>query len=129
MTAAIALGVLFYLNWRLTTVTLVILGVFGGGMAFAFTRLRPIFRERGKINAEVTGRLGESLGGIRIVKAYMAERREQLVFTARRAPAVPQHRQDDHRHLGAGRGLHRHHRRHRRADDRGRRPRDPRRAG
>ena len=49
-------------------------------MATAFNRLRPLFRERGKINAEVTGRLAESLGGIRIVKAYAAEKREELVF-------------------------------------------------
>jgi ABC-type multidrug transport system fused ATPase/permease subunit len=80
VTAAIALFVLFYLNWRLTTATIVILAVFGGLMAFAFTRLRPIFRERGRINADVTGRLGESLGGIRVVKSYVAERGEQLVF-------------------------------------------------
>ena len=79
-TATIALGVLFYLNWRLTSITILILAVFGGAMAFAFTRLRPLFRERGKINAEVTGRLGETLGGIRIVKAYTAERREKYVF-------------------------------------------------
>src|SRR5262249_26958472 len=57
-----------------------ILGAFGGGMATAFKRLRPMFRERGQINAEVTGRLGESLGGVRIVKAYTAEKREELVF-------------------------------------------------
>jgi subfamily B ATP-binding cassette protein MsbA len=50
-------------------------------MAVAFTRLRPLFRERGKIQAEVTGRLTETLGGIRIVKSYVAERREQLTFT------------------------------------------------
>jgi len=80
VTAFIALGVLFYLNWQLTVVSLVILGGFGGGMAMAFTRLRPLFRERGKINAEVTGRLAESLGGIRIVKAYIAEKREERVF-------------------------------------------------
>jgi subfamily B ATP-binding cassette protein MsbA len=49
-------------------------------MAVAFKKLRPLFRERGKINAEVTGRLTESLGGIRIVKAYAAEKREELVF-------------------------------------------------
>ena len=49
-------------------------------MATAFKRLRPLFRERGQINAEVTGRLAESLGGIRIVKAYTAEKREELVF-------------------------------------------------
>ena len=49
-------------------------------MALAFKKLGPIFRERGQINAEVTGRLTESLGGIRIVKAYAAEKREQLIF-------------------------------------------------
>lgn len=80
VTAAVGLVVLFYLNWRLTAVTLLALGAFGGVMAFAFNKLRPLFRERGKINAEVTGRLTESLGGIRIVKAYAAEKREELVF-------------------------------------------------
>ncbi|MGI9069175.1 MAG: ABC transporter ATP-binding protein [Pyrinomonadaceae bacterium] len=80
VTAAIVLVVLFYLNWRLTSITLLALAAFGAVMAFAFKKLRPIFRERGKINAEVTGRLTESLGGIRIVKAYAAEKREQLVF-------------------------------------------------
>src|SRR5579871_4319929 len=70
LTAAIALTWLFYVSWRLTAITLVILIVFCGGMATAFKRLRPLFRERGQINAEVTGRLGESLGGVRIVKAY-----------------------------------------------------------
>src|SRR6266498_69134 len=80
VTAAIALGVLFYLNWRLTAVAILILACFGGVMAYAFTKLRPLFRERGKLNAEVTGRLAETLGGIRIVKAYRAERGERLVF-------------------------------------------------
>jgi ABC-type multidrug transport system fused ATPase/permease subunit len=80
VTAAAGLVVLFYLNWRLTSITLLALGAFGGVMAFAFNKLRPLFRERGKINAEVTGRLTESLGGIRIVKAYAAEKREELVF-------------------------------------------------
>lgn len=80
VSAAIALIVLFYLNWRLTAVTLLALGAFGGVMAVAFRKLRPLFRERGKIHAEVTGRLTESLGGIRIVKAYAAEKREELVF-------------------------------------------------
>src|SRR5437879_1631976 len=81
VTGAIALGVLFYLNWRLTLIAILILACFGGGMAYAFTKLRPLFRERGKLNADVTGRLGETLGGIRIVKAYRAERGERLVFT------------------------------------------------
>ena len=80
LTAVLALGVLFYLNWKLTSVIVVALGAFGGAMALAFKRLRPLFRERGQINAEVTGRLTESLGGIRIVKAYAAEKREELVF-------------------------------------------------
>src|SRR5213595_1247192 len=80
VTALIALGVLLYLNWKLTLVTILILGAFGGGMATAFKRLRPLFRERGQINAEVTGRLAESLGGVRIVKSYVAEKREELVF-------------------------------------------------
>ncbi|MFN2516431.1 MAG: ABC transporter ATP-binding protein [Pyrinomonadaceae bacterium] len=80
VTGAIAVSVLFYLNWRLTSITLLALGAFGGALALAFKRLRPLFRERGQINAEVTGRLTESLGGIRIVKAYAAEKREQLVF-------------------------------------------------
>src|ERR1035438_6534558 len=79
-TAVIALGVLFYLNWRLTAAILLVLAAFGGAMSVAFTKLRPLFRERGKITAEITGRLAETLGGIRIVKAYTAERREQLVF-------------------------------------------------
>jgi ABC-type multidrug transport system fused ATPase/permease subunit len=81
VTAVISLGVLLYLNWRMTLVTAAVLGTFGGGMAYAFKRLRPLFRERGKIQAEVTGRLTEALGGIRIVKSYTAEKREEIVFT------------------------------------------------
>lgn len=80
VTAAIALCVLFYLNWRMTSITLIALAIFGACMSLAFNRLRPLFRERGKINAEVTGRLAETLGGIRIVKAYSAEKREEIVF-------------------------------------------------
>jgi len=80
VTAAIALGVLFWLNWKLTSLSILVLALFGGGMAYAFARLRPLFRERGKLNAEVTGRLAETLGGIRIVKAYRSERSERLVF-------------------------------------------------
>ena len=80
LTAAVAVGVLFWLNWHLTAITIVVLLLFGGGLSYAFTRLRPVFRERGQINADVTGRLAETLGGIRIVKAYTAERRERFVF-------------------------------------------------
>ncbi len=81
VTAVLALGYLFWVSWVLTTVTLLVLAAFGGVMAFAFMRLRPLFRERGKIQAEVTGRLTEALGGVRVVKTYTAERREDLVFT------------------------------------------------
>jgi subfamily B ATP-binding cassette protein MsbA len=81
VTAIIAIGVLFYLNWQLTLATMVVLLIFGGALMYAFKVLRPVFRERGEITAQVTGRLGESLGGIRIVKAYTAEKREELSFT------------------------------------------------
>ncbi|HZK79190.1 MAG TPA: ABC transporter ATP-binding protein, partial [Gemmatimonadaceae bacterium] len=80
LTAIIGIGVLFALNWRLTTIMLVILLSFGGLMAMAFSRLRPLFRERSVINAEVTGRLAESLGGVRILKVYVAEKREEERF-------------------------------------------------
>jgi subfamily B ATP-binding cassette protein MsbA len=80
MTAGIAITVLFYLNWKLTTLTLVVLLAFGGMMAYAFRKLRPMFRERGAINADVTGRLAESVGGIRLVKLYVSERRERKLF-------------------------------------------------
>lgn len=80
VTAAISIGVLFYLNWRLTAATMVVLIIFGSALMYAFKVLRPVFRERGEITALVTGRLTESLGGIRIVKAYTAEKREELSF-------------------------------------------------
>src|SRR5215203_309527 len=80
VTATIAIGVLMYLNWTLTLATIAVLLVFGGALMYAFKVLRPVFRERGEITAEVTGRLGETLGGVRIVKAYTAEKREELVF-------------------------------------------------
>ncbi|MEJ7759038.1 MAG: ABC transporter ATP-binding protein [Gemmatimonadaceae bacterium] len=80
VTAIIGLGVLFWLNWSLTAIMLVILIAFGGLMSVAFARLRPLFRDRSKINAEVTGRLAESIGGIRILKVYVAEKREERLF-------------------------------------------------
>jgi subfamily B ATP-binding cassette protein MsbA len=81
VTGVLALGVLIYLNWRLTAITLLVLGAFGGAMAYAFRTLRPLFRERGKLSAELTGRLNQALGGVRVVKTYTAERREDLIFT------------------------------------------------
>jgi len=80
-TAAIALAVLIYLNWKLTIVIFLVLVVFGGAMAYAFRTIRPIFRERNKISSEVSGRLGETLSGIRIVKAYSVEEREEKIFS------------------------------------------------
>jgi len=80
VTATLALGILFYLNWKLTLITLVTLGTFGTVLALMFKRVRPLFRMRGEINAQVTGRLAESLGGIRVVKAYTTEKREDIVF-------------------------------------------------
>ncbi|MFN8581579.1 MAG: ABC transporter ATP-binding protein [Gemmatimonadaceae bacterium] len=80
LSAILALSYLFYLNWRLTAITIVMLAAFGTMMAIAFKRLRPIFRRRSEINAEVTGRLGESIGGVRIVKVYSAEEREEGIF-------------------------------------------------
>jgi ABC-type multidrug transport system fused ATPase/permease subunit len=80
MTALMAVVVLFYLNWKLTSATLLVLVGFGALMIQAFTKLRPLFRERGAINAEVTGRLTETIGGVRLVKVYVAEPRERVVF-------------------------------------------------
>jgi subfamily B ATP-binding cassette protein MsbA len=80
MTAAIALGVLLWISPLMTGLTALFVVVFGVLMMQAFTKIRPIFRERGKINADVTGRLTESLGGVRVVKGYHAEAREAEVF-------------------------------------------------
>jgi subfamily B ATP-binding cassette protein MsbA len=80
LTATVGLGVLFWLNWQMTAVTMVFLVIFGVGMATAFKKLRPIFRERSVITADVTGRLTETIGGIRLIKVYTAEKREQQVF-------------------------------------------------
>jgi subfamily B ATP-binding cassette protein MsbA len=80
LTAGVAISVLFYLSWQLTSGIIVLLALYGGVLGVAFKRLRPVFRERGKLNAEITGRLNETLGGIRIIKAYVAEPRERAVF-------------------------------------------------
>ena len=81
-TAVIAFVLLIRINATLTFVALGFLAVFGLILQKAFRSIRPIFRERGKINAEVTGRLTETLGGIRIVKGFHAEKREAAVFEA-----------------------------------------------
>ena len=79
-TGILALIVLLTLNWQMTLVALVLMGGYGVYLASKFKTIRPIFRERQKINAEITGRLTETLGGIRLVKAYGSERREQEIF-------------------------------------------------
>jgi subfamily B ATP-binding cassette protein MsbA len=79
-TAVLALGALLYLNWVMTVAIVIILIAFGVAMSVTFSRLRPIFRERGEITAQVNGRLTETLGGIRVVKAYGTEKREDRVF-------------------------------------------------
>jgi ABC-type multidrug transport system fused ATPase/permease subunit len=81
MTAAIALGVLLWISPLMTGLTALFVVIFGVLMMQAFTKIRPIFRERGKITADVTGRLTESLGGVRVVKGYHAEAREAEVFS------------------------------------------------
>lgn len=80
LTACIALVVLFRISALMTVLAFGFLALFALALKKAFQTIRPIFRERGKINAEVTGRLAESLGGIRVVKGYHAEEREDRVF-------------------------------------------------
>jgi subfamily B ATP-binding cassette protein MsbA len=80
MTAVIALVILIRTSVTMTGVAFAILLVFGYGINKAFATIRPIFRARPKINAEVTGRLTESLSGVRVVKGYHAETREEGVF-------------------------------------------------
>lgn len=80
LTAVLALAILLKMNARMTGVALGFLLVLMIALSRAFKVVRPIFRERSKINAEVTGRLTESLGGVRVVKGYHAEEREAGVF-------------------------------------------------
>jgi len=78
--ALIALVLLLKTSVALTLIAVGSLGLFAGALSRAFATIRPIFRERGKINAEVTGRLTESLGGVRVIKGYHAEEREEKIF-------------------------------------------------
>src|ERR1700745_3910728 len=80
MTAAIAFVILLKTSAVMTLLAFLILVTFGLLINKAFATIRPIFRARPKINAEVTGRLTESLGGVRVVKGYHAEEREEQVF-------------------------------------------------
>ena len=80
MTALIALIILIRISPVMTGMTVAFLAIFGFALQKAFSKVRPIFRDRGQINAEVTGRLTESLGGVRVIKGYHAESREAAVF-------------------------------------------------
>lgn len=80
VTAAVATGILFHFSTKLASIVLGTFFIFGGVLAWAFTTVRPLFRQRGEINADVSGRLTESFAGIRVVKAYTAEKHEARVF-------------------------------------------------
>jgi len=80
LTAAMAFVFLLHRSPRMTLIVFSVIGVFVFVLQYAFKTIRPIFRERAKINGEVTGRLTESLGGVRVVKGYHAEEREAEVF-------------------------------------------------
>jgi len=80
-TAIIALIILFVLFWQLTLLICVVLITFGIIMVCAFRMLRPIYRQRQKVRSEITGSLGETLGGIWLVKVYGSESREQSNFS------------------------------------------------
>ncbi len=82
LTAIFAFAYLVHYSTRMTLVTFFIMLAFAGVVQRAFKTIRPIFRERAKINAEVTGRLTESLGGVRVVKGYHAEASEAKVFAS-----------------------------------------------
>jgi subfamily B ATP-binding cassette protein MsbA len=82
LTAVLAFFMLLRISPMLTGMALAVVLAFGVVLQRAFKTLRPIFRERGKITAEVTGRLTESLGGIRVIKGYHAEEREEKVFAS-----------------------------------------------
>lgn len=80
LTALLSLVILLRISPLLTGLALTVVIAFSFVLQKAFRTLRPIFRERGKITAEVTGRLTESLGGVRVIKGYHAEAREESVF-------------------------------------------------
>jgi subfamily B ATP-binding cassette protein MsbA len=81
LTAILVFFYLMYLSPKVTLTVFAVLGVFVFVLQKGFKTIRPIFRERGKISAEVTGRLTESLGGVRVIKGYHAEEREHTVFS------------------------------------------------
>jgi subfamily B ATP-binding cassette protein MsbA len=81
LTAVLAFIFLLHRSVIVTLTVFAVVGAFVFVLQYAFKIIRPIFRERAKINAEVTGRLTESLGGVRVIKGYHAEEREATVFS------------------------------------------------
>jgi len=80
ITAVVSLILLLRISWTMTIFTLIPLAIFALIALKAFKVIRPIFRNRGKINAEVTGRLTETLGGVRVIKGFNAEEQENKIF-------------------------------------------------
>jgi subfamily B ATP-binding cassette protein MsbA len=80
ITAIISFVWLIKINTMMTLVVIVPVVVFGIVMLKAFGYIRPIFKARGKINAEVTGRLTETLNGVRVIKGFNAEEQENKTF-------------------------------------------------
>ena len=80
LTSVIAIYFLLQMNPYMTAFTLIPVSVFGFVALKAFGKIRPIFRERGKLNAEVTGRLTETLNGVRVIKGFNAEESENKTF-------------------------------------------------
>jgi len=80
LTAVLAFVFLLHRSALVTLTVFAVVGLFVFVLQYAFKKIRPIFRERAKINSEVTGRLTESLGGVRVIKGYHAEEREASVF-------------------------------------------------
>lgn len=81
VTSVVALVALFVLDWRITLIALAFAVLPGFGLDFAHRKMRPIFRERSRVRAEVAGRLAQTLSGLRVIRAYGAERRVELRFT------------------------------------------------
>ena len=80
LTGFVAIFILFRISPLLTLITLTFFVLFATAIGIAINVIRPMVRERAKIGAEVTGRLAETLGGVRVIKAYRAESREAQVF-------------------------------------------------
>lgn len=81
VTALAAFVALLWIDWQMTLVALVCAGLPAVGLDLFYKTMRPLYRERGELRAALTGRLAQTLSGIRVVKAYTAERREHRVFT------------------------------------------------